>query len=205
MAKGGKESLRLQILKAARKLLVKDGVQNVSMRKIAAVIGYTATSIYYHFKNKDELIHALIDEGHEQLYQQLEKAQEDLSENTDPAFRIETNMRNFVKFGLENPEYYEIMYMMHSVEFTSFPKESYRKTRKSGDLGTRLYEEAYEAGLVRVRDSRLTTASVASMLHGYISMSLLHRLDARLEPAQVLDDVIDCILRGILLEKQAVA
>ncbi|MDJ0840009.1 MAG: TetR/AcrR family transcriptional regulator [Acidobacteriota bacterium] len=199
MAKGGKESLRLQILKAARKLLVKDGVQNVSMRKIAAVIGYTATSIYYHFKNKDELIHALIDEGHEIMVTQLNQIQEDLPADTDPVKRIEANMRGFVKFGLENPEYYEIMYMMHSQEVADLADERPGIAPKSVDLGIELYKKAYEAGLVRERDAEMTSASVAAMLHGYISMALLHRLDSRLDADKVLDDVIDCIMRGILL------
>jgi len=63
--------LRRLILDTARHLLVQDGYSNLSMRKIASEIDYSATSIYLYFDNKDVLLHALIDEGMKQLFEAL--------------------------------------------------------------------------------------------------------------------------------------
>ena len=41
-----KEMLRQEILDAARNLFIKDGYENVSMRKIAEKIEYSPTTIY---------------------------------------------------------------------------------------------------------------------------------------------------------------
>ena len=66
--------LRRRILDTARHQLVQDGYQDLSMRKIASAIGYSATSIYLYFDSKDALLHALIHEGMMGLRDQLEEA-----------------------------------------------------------------------------------------------------------------------------------
>ncbi len=54
-------NLQGKILEAARKVLLNDGIEKLSMRRIASEIGCQAASIYYHYENKNSLIHALID------------------------------------------------------------------------------------------------------------------------------------------------
>ena len=66
--------LRRLILDHARRLLVSDGYDALSMRKIAASAGCSATSIYLHFESKDALTHALISEGMGRLHARLTAA-----------------------------------------------------------------------------------------------------------------------------------
>lgn len=199
MPRIGNESLRPTILKAARKILVKEGVAGLSMRKIASTIGYTATSIYYHFKNKDELIHALIEEGHQLLHEHLVAAQADLNDDADAVERFMCHMRAFILFGLDNPEYYEIMYMIQTPEYDALPRDSYQKLRQNADLGAKLYTDAVKAGQVRDQDPYTAVTAMACMLHGYISMNLLHRLDKRMDETRIMNDILACIMRGILI------
>jgi len=192
-----KANLRGKILEAARKQLVRHGIQQVSMRKVARAIGYTATSIYYHFKNKDELIFALIDEGYELLYQQLREAQDALPPDTDGIRRIEANMRAYFAFADARPEYYEIMYMVYSEELARYPKESYRKSRRSLDLGTALFEQARREGLAVDVDPGVVTSALAVALHGYVSQKMLRRIDARHDTDALPETLIQTLLRGI--------
>ena len=55
------DELRAKILDAARELFVAQGVEAVTMRKVADKIGYTATTLYNHFEDKDALLRALCD------------------------------------------------------------------------------------------------------------------------------------------------
>ncbi|AJQ96428.1 TetR/AcrR family transcriptional regulator [Gynuella sunshinyii] len=50
---------RQNILDATLYLILENGAQNVSLRKIANRINCSAPSIYYHFKNKNEIIVSL--------------------------------------------------------------------------------------------------------------------------------------------------
>ena len=55
------EDLRAKILDAARELFVNEGVEAVSMRKVADKIGYSATTLYNYFDDKEALLYALCD------------------------------------------------------------------------------------------------------------------------------------------------
>ena len=57
-----KESLRQEILDAARRLFLKNGFQNVSMRQIAEKIEYSPTTIYLYFKDKSALFRSICEE-----------------------------------------------------------------------------------------------------------------------------------------------
>ncbi|MFC4536715.1 TetR/AcrR family transcriptional regulator [Sphaerisporangium dianthi] len=53
---------RQEILAAARHLIESQGVAHLTMRQLAAAIGTTPMAIYYHVKNKDELLLLLLDD-----------------------------------------------------------------------------------------------------------------------------------------------
>lgn len=56
------EKSRDKILKAARKEFLVKGFQGASLRTIARDAGVTTGSLYWHFKNKDELFDAIVGE-----------------------------------------------------------------------------------------------------------------------------------------------
>jgi AcrR family transcriptional regulator len=67
-----KQLLRQQILDAARELLVEEGYDQLSMRKVAERIDYSPTAIYLHFKDKQELVFSLCEESFAKLVRELE-------------------------------------------------------------------------------------------------------------------------------------
>ena len=56
-----RQELRALIIDAARLLFAERGVEAVTMREIASRIGYSATSIYSHFADKEALLRAVCD------------------------------------------------------------------------------------------------------------------------------------------------
>lgn len=201
MSKEEKEHLRPRILDAARKLLIRGGIHDISMRKLGTELGVTAPSIYYHFKNKDDLVHSLIEEGFQVLYKHLSAAQDELPEEAKPLARIRANIRAFIDFGFRNPEYYEIMYMLHMEEMVRFPKEQYRRTRLSLQLGIDLYNQGLEAGELKRFDPELVTAAMAAMLHGYVSMKLMNRFDRGYDSEALLETMTRVLMEGIKIEQ----
>ncbi len=53
---------RAKIVAAARALVEGDGIDAVSMRKVAAEVGLAPTAIYWHVGSRDDLLHAVLDE-----------------------------------------------------------------------------------------------------------------------------------------------
>src|SRR5258708_38249037 len=62
---------RSHILDAARSIVVRQGFDALSMRKIAEEVGYSPASLYLHFSGRDAIAHALCSEAHAQLLASL--------------------------------------------------------------------------------------------------------------------------------------
>lgn len=56
------EASRARIVAAARSMIERDGVEQLSMRKVAAEVGLAPTAIYWHLGGRDELLNAVLDE-----------------------------------------------------------------------------------------------------------------------------------------------
>jgi len=180
--------LRRKILDVTRHLLIKEGYAGLSMRKIARAIGYSATTIYLYFKNKDELFHTLILEGLELLYKQL---QEGVDGVEDPEKRLRALCEQYLMFGLRNPEYYEIMFIMHPEKTSRFPVEDFRKGRRNLQLFADTLARGADQGLFQVEDSRVSASVIWAYLHGVVSLLIAQRVDVRINHEQFVEEAID--------------
>jgi AcrR family transcriptional regulator len=187
-------NLRRHILDTARHLLVTEGYQNLSMRKIADAIGYSATSIYLYFDSKDALLHALIHEGMMWLRDRLHEA---AAQHPDaPVRRLRALCRCFVEFGLENPEYYEIMFQLRPERMERYPPDKYRQARENLDFFARALDEGSEQGIFEVDDTKVSASTMWASLHGTVSLLLADRVDARIDADAFIDTAIRQAIHG---------
>lgn len=170
--------LRTAILDAARHLITREGHRDVSMRMIARAVGCSVSSIYLYFPNKDSLIHTLIYEGFERWYEET-LAISRLP--VTPLERVEALSRRYIEFGLENPEWYEVMYLFRPERVARYPKELYRRTRRSLDLATRLVADCDPERFRSEDDARVVLGLIWSLLNGVVSTILAGRLDSRID------------------------
>ena len=101
------DELRAKILDAARELFVAHGVEAVSMRKVAEKIGYTATTLYNHFEDKDGLIRALCDTDFGTLHESFGQ----IGRIADPIDRLRKLGQAYIEFALRYPGHYRFMFM----------------------------------------------------------------------------------------------
>jgi len=191
MARTSGINLRREILDTTRKLLIQDGYQNLSMRKIANAIGYSATSIYLYFENKDNLVHALIDEGMEKM-QHLLCGIEDLF--TSPLEALRELCERYVAFGLENPEYYEVMFQLHPARMARYPVEKYRKARKNLEVFKDVIEVGQRMSVFGNGDSLLKATAIWTTLHGLVSLLIAQRVDQQIDAAELKEQVFAQVL-----------
>lgn len=184
MSQKEEKSLRRAILDTARQLLTSVGYARLSMRNIAGKIGYSATSIYLHFESKDDLVHALIDEGVELLHASLSEAD---ASSDSPEDRLEAMCRAYVTFGLERPEYYEIMYILHPEYIKRYPVEKYRKARRNLEIMAAAVKDGIERGLFKEVDPMLAANLAWTQLHGVVTLLSSERVDKRIDPEELID------------------
>lgn len=188
-------ALKRQILDTSRKLLVQKGYASLSMRKIAAEIGYSATSIYLHYKNKDALFHALIDEGMNLLLEKQTGIAEACKEGA--VARLEKLCRGYIDFGLEKPEYYEIMFLQRPKISDRFPIEFFRRARRNLDLVKDTIGAGVKDGIMFVNNIDAQTHVIWASLHGAISILLALRLDVKMDQASFIDNVIEHVVDSV--------
>lgn len=98
-----KEALRTKILEATNRLMVNEGFESVSIRRIAEQIEYSPATIYLYFKDKAELIDAICEELFGQM---VEVLGDPGGEETDPLKKLRAGMRGYVEFGMSHPNHY---------------------------------------------------------------------------------------------------
>lgn len=101
--------LREKLLSAATILIADGGVDNLSIRKLADKVGVSRTAPYHHFKDKNELLCAIAEQG---FYQQDQIVRAISTQKTDlPAAELfEEYVLTYIRFANENSETYDLMY-----------------------------------------------------------------------------------------------
>lgn len=101
-----KEKRKEQILDAARKLLLKDGLAKTSVNRIAKKAELSVGSIYSYFTNKEEIFAALQREGLEILHAAILAETEDIS---DPEKGLEQCARVYLAFSEAHSDYFDVI------------------------------------------------------------------------------------------------
>jgi AcrR family transcriptional regulator len=109
--RGEGEQRREEILAATRRLFVKDGADNTTVRAIADAVGISSAAVYGYFPDKMALYAAVAESAFAELGRLFEAAQT----IADPVERLCVMSKSYVEFGLSNPEAYEIAFAPHMV------------------------------------------------------------------------------------------
>ena len=155
-----------EILDAARKLLVQNGYESLSMRKIAAEVGCKAATLYYYYKNKEAIVEALVEEGN-RLHYRISK--EIANKHQNPMLRFEALLWTSLEFGINNPAYFEILYLLGA----DGPHGSKPHRIIPGqELARQALREANTHGLISIPDAGVSCATSFAMLNGVITSVL---------------------------------
>jgi AcrR family transcriptional regulator len=111
------ESIKDQILREALKLMNKHGFEGFSMRKLGERLGVSAKTIYNYYNNKDELYLVILTNGFSQLQSRFQSA---YNKKLDPLERLEAMGREYLLFGIENANLYNLMFTWHVPKFKDY-------------------------------------------------------------------------------------
>lgn len=191
-----KRYLRQEILDAASELFVKEGFENVSMRRIADRIEYSPTTIYLYFKDKAELLESICHETFGKLIQRLTKITE---QPGDPIDRLKGGLVTYVEFGLENPQHYRSTFMTPLPD--EFDHEKYVKPDAPGiqafDILRRCVYDCIAAGKIRTKDAELVSQALWAGVHGVTSLLITHSHFPWVEREKLIRGTIDTMVAGL--------
>ncbi|MEO8380112.1 MAG: TetR/AcrR family transcriptional regulator [Acidobacteriota bacterium] len=195
-----REGIRSRILDAARELFASEGVDSVTMRRIAERIEYSPTAIYFHFRDKDALLEELCDHDFREFAQGFGV----IAQMPDPVERLRAAGYAYVDFGLRNPSHYRLMFM---VPKNATPQS---KTITKGDPAEDAY--AFVKGIVGdllkkkllredLTDPDLVAQVIWSAIHGLVALEIARCNDQWVDwrpVEQRTRQVVDMILYGLM-------
>jgi AcrR family transcriptional regulator len=161
------ELSRDRILEEARGLFASRGYDTLTMRSIAKALGYSHGALYYHFRDKAELFYALVVED----FNYLLTRQRELLEQTAPGSieHLKEIMLEFIRFGMENPHHYEIMFTVRDADLRRYSRT---KQAQCMDMFAMVVHEI-------IRDEQMAPNQHFTLpwilfmsLHGFISYSI---------------------------------
>ena len=177
---------RRAILDAAGALLVEDGYEGLSMRRLAARCGYALPTIYHHFGDKRGLVDALL----EQAFAELAAVLRAVPRRSDPAAAVSTHARSFVEWGLRYPAHYQLL-VATLREGAEPPSAQEVRGLMEQPLGALL-----AARRLRAPDVEVAIQSLWAFCHGLISLRT-SRADLPWAP-HLLDVALDGLLHGLV-------
>ena len=191
-----KKFLRQEILDAASELFVKEGYENVSMRRIAEKIEYSPTTIYLYFRDKAELLEQVCSETFARLSQALSRIQELPG---DPIERLRRGLLAYIKFGLENPHHYRATFMMKIPD--GFDKDKYHQPDSPGiqafDFLRRCVFDCISAGKLRNTDAELVSQVLWAGMHGITSLLITFDGFPWVGKERLIQSMVDTLVEGV--------
>lgn len=204
-----KQELRAAILQAASELFLEHGYDAFSLRQVAERIGYSPTTIYLYFQNKDDLLLAAVQEGFAAFDARLQAV---AAATPDSLARIEALGRAYIAFGLENPALYRLMFMQRSDFYFASREVVLQRDDVAGASGhavppelprtaamellSSAVAEAMRAGTVQNGDALITADVLWAGAHGLVSLAISPLMSP--EHAQlVVDRLLQTLLRGV--------
>lgn len=179
-----KEEMQSLILKTAMQLFLDEGIENVSLRKIADKIEYSPASIYSYFKDKGEIVMALHNEG----FSKLHELQLSLNNIEDPLERLRQHGLMYMKFAMENQDYYDLMFIAKGVAEKIIDEKEWKAGATAYQYLVDNVIACIEKGYFKGTDPNAATFAFWSFVHGMASLIIRQR--CTMMPPEYIDIIV---------------
>ncbi|HEY7683272.1 MAG TPA: TetR/AcrR family transcriptional regulator [Gemmatimonadales bacterium] len=149
------------------------GLDAVSARKIARRVRVSPMAMYRHFRDKDDLLDALVEEGFEVLVGYLRKA----DAGSPGLDRLRRRATCALAFALERPRLFELMFLLPRRSARRYPGDFAAGRSPSGNLFLVDVTEAIAAGQLQPHPPLETMLAIWALMHGLIGLYLAGRID----------------------------
>lgn len=174
-----KEDLKRKILEAAITVFTKQGYEATSIRKIAAEIEFSPTTIYLYYKDKLDIVYALHQEGFRRLGEQFKS----LRTVDHPFERLKAMGRTYIRFSLENKDFYELMFVMKDpliyldTRCGANSEEGWEEGEQVFDALLDTVSACQDKGYFKGQDLAVFSLLVWSTVHGLCTLSMHGHLE----------------------------
>ncbi|HEY4005216.1 MAG TPA: TetR/AcrR family transcriptional regulator [Pseudonocardia sp.] len=156
-----------RIAEAALAIVVREGAEAVSMRRVAAVVGVTPMAIYRHYPNRDALMLAVAEHGRAQLAERCR-----LRPGRRPArAELKATVNALLDFALEQPRLYALLTEQQAQESAELGDDAPALGAVVAAVDEAMHREALAPD-----DVDQVAVGIVALMHGLILLYLSRRL-----------------------------
>ncbi len=187
------ETVRTAILDAADSIIETEGFEKISIRKVAAMIGYSPGNIYQYFSDKDALINHTIMRGYMSLMQSVKKGE---SVESDIPSLIASRFLSYAEAVMKNPIYYKAVMLSGKETILEHTRILDREAILERPAFKELIEsiqEGIEKKEIREEDPVILAQMLWSTVFGILTRGILESKDEA-----SIKDYIKCAIKRML-------
>jgi len=190
-----KDEFKAEILEAALTLFAQEGYANFSMRKLAARIDYSPTTIYNYFRDKDDLLFHICENHYAHL---MEEIREIRKRGISPEETLREAMLGYIRYSLAHPEQYKVVFFSNPQlygrpeEFKNRDTMSLRLWRSTCEV----IDECMRSGVFRPMDGETLSIVFWSAVHGLVSSFIFTKDFPMPDPDVMAEMLLDGLFKG---------
>lgn len=160
------EKKRNEIIEIAKKMIIEEGLEALSIRKIATVMNQTPGIIYHYFKDKEEIINNIVQLGYQDILSVIKMGQ-----STSPTESIYYIFKGYINAMLDNYYLFQIIMTSSSKEIkdnVNILNIGISKHRKSMQLLCSDIDNGNREGVFKVENIELRAQTLWCATYGLI-------------------------------------
>jgi len=188
-----KAGLREEILDAARTLFLKEGYENVSIRKIAEKVEYATGTIYLYFRDKAEILDRICEETFAKLIVRMQAVEHDTAAPLD---KLRRGLRTYIRFGLDNPNHYVVTFVQAKMKreaksvFETAGMKAFACLREG-------VQECVDAGELVSNDTDELAQTIWAGIHGLTTVLITCSGFPFVEQNRLIDRMVNTLVEGV--------
>ena len=181
-------NLREDLILASVNIINQEGIDGLSLRKLAEQLGVSRMAPYHHFKDKNALLAAVALQGFERLSVLLNGV---FKEDIPLIEQLRKAVKDYLRFAIEHPTQYDLMFgskLWNGDQFEDFQ----RQAKDCFRLYVTLFEQLKSQKLLSDNEDPLRLSQLLwATLHGLAKLTE----EGLFSMANSLDDITDYALK----------
>lgn len=189
-----KEELKQKILDSAADILISQGIERCTIRKVASSIEYSPRTVYLYFKDKDHLLQEIIEKGFEISLGQMKETRKEI-DYSNPRELISFQLRNNIINAITAPNFYKaVIFLLHFKNYEAGPYQKQLTEGVKEDI-----RKSYEHLGMEVENLEEKTDLLFGMLRGFNLVMVNKKLKyGSPETEKYIEMAINSMITGIL-------
>lgn len=192
------EEVRKTILEVARNIIAQEGVQGLSIRKITNAIDYSPAIIYHYFKDKNEIIETLVNEGYGRILAAVRLVKRNENE---PQKEMKEVFMNYINAALAIPEEYKAIMLNDDasvLEKTALLERGISKKSPTMQMLCDNIQRGIDRGCYAPCDPELTAQIIWTATFGLIIKLMLEKDISSEQVERLIEQHFNVLFNGIM-------